>query len=146
DGLMQQFALSEIQSKAILDLRLQKLTGLERDKIKEEYAELMKIIEYYRDVLANESLRMEIIKDEMTEMKDKYGDERRTEIIYTGDDISMEDMIADEDVVITISHLGYIKRTPLSEYRTQGRGGRGSKGSTTRDADFVEHIYVATNH
>ncbi len=146
DGLMQQFALSEIQSKAILDLRLQKLTGLERDKIKEEYAELMKIIDYYRDVLANETLRMEIIKDEMTEMRNKYGDERRTEIIYTGDDISMEDMIADEDVVITISHLGYVKRTAVSEYRTQGRGGRGAQGSATRDEDFVEYILIASTH
>jgi len=146
DGLMSTFNLSEIQSKAILDLRLQKLTGLERDKIKEEYAELMKIIEYYRDVLANENLRMEIIKDEMTEVKEKYGDERRTEIVYTGDEISMEDMIVDEDVVITISHLGYVKRTNLSEYRTQGRGGRGAQGSATRDEDFVEHIYVASTH
>jgi DNA gyrase subunit A len=146
DGLIRTFGLSEIQAKAILDLRLQKLTGLERDKIKEEYAELMKIIEYYRDVLANETLRMEIIKDEMTEMKNKYGDERRTEIVYTGDDISMEDMIADEDVVITISHLGYVKRTAVSEYRTQGRGGRGAQGSATRDEDFVEHIYVASTH
>ncbi len=146
DGLMQQFNLSEIQSKAILDLRLQKLTGLERDKIKEEYAELMKIIDYYRDILANETLRMEIIKDEMSEMKDKYGDERRTEIVYTGDEISMEDMIADEDVVITISHLGYVKRTAVTEYRTQGRGGRGAQGSATRDEDFVEHIYVASTH
>ncbi|MCX6292167.1 MAG: DNA gyrase subunit A [Bacteroidetes bacterium] len=146
DGLIKQFGLSEIQAKAILDLRLQKLTGLERDKIKEEYAELMKLIEYYRDVLANENLRMDIIKDEMMEIKEKYGDERRTEIMYTGDEISMEDMIADEDVVITISHLGYIKRTALSEYRTQGRGGRGAKGSATRDEDFVEHIYVASTH
>jgi DNA gyrase subunit A len=138
--------LSQIQAKAILEMRLQRLTGLERDKIKDEYNELMKLIEYYRDVLANEALRMEIIKDEMIEMKDKYGDERRTEIVYTGDDISMEDMIADEDVVITISHHGYIKRTVLNEYRTQGRGGRGSKGSATREEDFVEHIYVASTH
>lgn len=146
DGLMTQFSLSEIQSKAILDLRLQKLTGLERDKIKEEYAELMKIIDYYRGILANENLRMEIIKDEMAEVKEKYGDKRRTEIVYTGDEISMEDMIVDEDVVITISHLGYVKRTHLSEYRTQGRGGRGAQGSATRDEDFVEHIYVASTH
>ena len=146
DGLIQQFGLSEIQAKAILDLRLQKLTGLERDKIKEEYAELMKVIDYYRDVLANETLRMEIIRDEMSEMKEKYSDKRRTEIVYTGDEISMEDMIADEDVVITISHLGYIKRTALTEYRTQGRGGRGAKGSATREEDFVEHIYVASTH
>jgi DNA gyrase subunit A len=146
DGLVSNFNLSEIQAKAILEMRLQRLTGLERDKIKEEYNELMKLIEYYRDILANEELRMDIIKDEMAEMKSKYGDERRTEIIYTSDDISMEDMIADEDVVITISHHGYIKRTALTEYRTQGRGGRGAKGSATREEDFVEHIYVASTH
>ena len=146
DGLIQQFQLSELQAKAILEMRLQRLTGLERDKIREEYNELMKLIDYYRDVLANEDLRMDIIKDELSDIRSKYGDERRTEVIYSGDDISMEDMIADEEVVITISHLGYIKRTALSEYRTQGRGGRGAKGSSTRDEDFVEHIYVATNH
>jgi DNA gyrase subunit A len=146
EGLISKFNLSEIQAKAILEMRLQRLTGLERDKIKAEYNELMKLIEYYRDVLANEDLRMDIIKDEMTEMKDKYGDERRTEIVYTSDDIRMEDMIADEDVVITISHHGYIKRTPLVDYRTQGRGGRGAKGSATREEDFVEHIYVASTH
>jgi DNA gyrase subunit A len=146
DGLISQFNLSEIQSKAILEMRLQRLTGLERDKIREEYNELMKLIEYYRDVLSNEDLRMDIIKDELTDIRTKFGDERRTEVIHSGDDISMEDMIADEEVVITISHLGYIKRTALTEYRTQGRGGRGAKGSSTRDEDFVEHIYVATNH
>ncbi len=146
EGLMTTFGLSEIQSKAILEMRLQRLTGLERDKIRDEYNELMKLIEYFRSVLASEDLRMEIIKDELAEIKEKYGDARRTEIVYSSDDISMEDMIADEEVVITISHLGYIKRTPLSEYRTQGRGGRGAKGSSTRDEDFVEHIYVATNH
>lgn len=146
DGLITQFQLSEIQAKAILEMRLQRLTGLERDKIRDEYAELMKLIEYYRDVLANEDLRMEIIRDEMLEMKEKYGDERRTEIVFAGDDISMEELIADEDVVITISHLGYVKRTALTEYRTQGRGGRGAKGSSTREEDFVEHIYVASTH
>ncbi|MFN8165043.1 MAG: DNA gyrase subunit A, partial [Bacteroidia bacterium] len=146
DGLMTNFNLSEIQAKAILEMRLQRLTGLERDKIRDEYNELMKLIDYYRSVLASEELRMEIIKDELTEIRDKFGDERRTEIVYAGDDISMEDMIADEDVVITISHLGYIKRTALTEYRTQGRGGRGAKGSATRDEDFVEHIYVASTH
>jgi len=146
DGLMSNFGLSEIQSKAILEMRLQRLTGLERDKIRDEYTELMKMIEHYRNILSDESLRMEIIRNEMIEMKEKYGDERRTEIVFSGDDISMEDMIADDEAVITISHLGYIKRTPLTEYRTQGRGGRGAKGSSTRDEDFVEHIYVATNH
>ena len=117
EGLMTTFGLSEIQSKAILEMRLQRLTGLERDKIRDEYNELMKLIEYFRSVLASEDLRMEIIKDELAEIKEKYGDARRTEIVYSSDDISMEDMIADEEVVITISHLGYIKRTPLSEYR-----------------------------
>ena len=146
DGLMSQFDLSEIQAKAILDLRLQKLTGLERDKIKEEYDELMKMIEYYRDVLGNEELRMDIIKDELADMREKYGDERRTEIVFSGDDISMEDMIADEEVVITVSHLGYVKRTALNEYRIQGRGGRGAKGSSTREEDFVEYLYVASTH
>jgi DNA gyrase subunit A len=146
DGLMSNFQLTEIQAKAILEMRLQRLTGLERDKIREEYAELMKLIDYYRDVLADEKLRMDIIKDELSEMKEKYGDERRTEIVYTGDEISLEDMIADEDVVITISHQGYIKRTALTEYRTQGRGGRGARGSSTKQEDFVEHIYVASTH
>ena len=145
-GLMTSFALSDLQSKAILELRLQRLTGLERDKIKAEYAELMKLIEYYNEVLGDEKLRFTILKVEMTEMLEKYGDERRTEIVFSGDDFSMEELIADEAVVITISHMGYIKRTPLDEYRTQGRGGRGSMGTATRDEDFVEHLFVATNH
>lgn len=145
-GLMETFALSEIQSKAILEMRLQRLTGLERDKIRDEYNELMKLIDYYKDVLSNEKLRMEILKDEMIEMRSKYGDARRTEIVYAADEISMEDIIADEAVVITISHLGYIKRTLLTEYRVQSRGGRGAKGTVTRDEDFVEHLFVATNH
>ncbi len=146
NGLMATFALSEIQSRAILDLRLQKLTGLERDKIKAEFEELMKMIERFKEILGNEELRMQIIKDELTEIRDKYGDERRTEIIYSADDISIEDLIEDEPVVITISHMGYIKRTALTEYRTQGRGGRGAKGTNTRDEDFIEHLFVATTH
>jgi DNA gyrase subunit A len=145
-GLMETFSLSEIQSKAILEMRLQRLTGLERDKIKEEYAELMRMISYYQSVLADENLRMEILKGEMVEMREKYGDERRTEIVYAADEISMEDIIADDAVVVTISHMGYIKRTPLTEYRVQSRGGRGAKGTVTRDEDFVEHLFVATNH
>jgi DNA gyrase subunit A len=145
-GLMETFGLSEIQSKAILEMRLQRLTGLERDKIRDEYQELMKLIDYYKDVLSNETLRMSILKDEMAEMKAKYGDARRTEIVYAADEISMEDIIADDAVVITISHLGYIKRTPLIDYRVQSRGGRGAKGTVTRDEDFVEHLFVATNH
>ena len=146
NGLMENFQLSEIQSKAILEMRLQRLTGLERDKIREEYAEIKKMIDYYKEVLADEVLRMKILKGEMNEMLEKYGDERRTEIVYMADDISMEDMIADEAVVITISHMGYIKRTALNEYRTQSRGGKGAMGTATRDEDFVEHLFVATNH
>jgi DNA gyrase subunit A len=146
DQLMVRFGLSEIQSGAILELRLRVLTGMERDKIRAEYDELMKLITYLESVLADEGLRMEIIKKELIEVRDKYGDGRRTEIIYSADDQRIEDLIADEDVVVTISHLGYIKRTPLSEYRAQNRGGRGSRGSTTRDADFVEHLFVVNTH
>ncbi len=146
NGLMVSFKLSEIQSKAILEMRLQRLTGLERDKIREEYAEIKKMIDYFKEVLGDEVLRMKILKGEMNEMLDKYGDGRRTEIVYNADDISMEDMIADEAVVITISHMGYIKRTALNEYRTQSRGGKGALGTATRDEDFVEHLFVATNH
>ena len=146
DGLMGNFGLSEIQAKAILEMRLRVLTGLERDKIKAEYEELMKLIDYLKSILADESLRMKIIKDELLEIKEKYGDERKTEIVYASGDFRMEDMIADEDVVITISHMGYIKRTPLNEYRTQGRGGKGAQGSTTRDEDFIEHLFIASTH
>jgi DNA gyrase subunit A len=146
DGLMGNFGLSEIQAKAILEMRLRVLTGLERDKIKDEYTELMKLIAHLKDVLADEGLRMQIIKDELTEIRSKYGDERRTQIEYASGDFRMEDMIADEDVVITISHMGYIKRTQLAEYRAQARGGRGSKGSATRDEDFLEHLFVASTH
>ncbi len=145
-GLMEAFQLSDLQSKAILEMRLQRLTGLERDKIRDEYIELKKMIDFYMSVLADEVLRMQILKDEMNEMLQKYGDNRRTEIVYMADDISMEDIIADEPVVITISHMGYIKRTALNEYRTQSRGGKGSMGTATRDEDFVEHLFVGTNH
>ena len=146
DGLMTQFGLSEIQAKAILDMRLQRLTGLERDKIRDEHAEVMKLIAHLRAVLSDEGLRYGIIKDELREVKEKYGDKRRTDIQTSGGDMSMEDLIADDAVVVTISHLGYIKRTNLAEFRTQGRGGVGSRGSTTRDEDFLEHLFVATNH
>lgn len=146
DGLMSNFGLSEIQAKAILEMRLRVLTGLERDKIKEEYNTLMELIKHLKEVLEDEGLRMAIIKDELNEMKEKYGDERKTEVVYASGDFRMEDMIADEDVVITISHMGYIKRTPLTEYRTQGRGGKGAKGSTTRDDDFIEHLFIASTH
>ena len=145
-GLMFEFKLSDIQAKAILEMRLQKLTGLERDKIKAEYEELMKTIEYLKSILGDKSLRMAIIKDELIEIKDKYGDERRTDIEFAGGDVSIEDMIPDSEVVITISHAGYIKRTPLSEYKKQNRGGVGTKAASTRDKDFIEHVYVATNH
>ncbi len=146
EGLITQFGLSEIQSKAILEMRLRVLTGLERDKIKEEYATLMELIKHLKEVLADEFLRMTIIKEELKEIKEKYGDGRKTEIVYASGDFKMEDMIADEEVVITISHMGYIKRTALSEYRTQARGGKGAKGSTTRDEDFIEHLFIASTH
>ncbi len=145
-GLMEKFKLSEIQAKAILDLRLQKLTGLERDKLKEEHAELMKLIKHLEDILGSETMRMDIIKEELIEIKDKYGDDRRSMIEYSAEDFSIEDMIPDEEVVVTISHLGYIKRTQLSEYRRQGRGGTGSRGSSTRDEDFLDQLFVATTH
>jgi len=145
-GLMKNFELSEIQARAILDMRLQKLTGLERDKLKSDYLELQKLIGELKEILADVNLRMNIIKEELLQIKEKYGDKRRSEIVYTAEDIRMEDVIPDEPVVITISHLGYIKRTPLTEYRVQSRGGRGSRGSTTRDEDFLEHLFVATNH
>ncbi len=146
DGLMSSFELSEVQAKAILDMRLQRLTGLERDKIRQDYDELMKLITYLKNVLSDESLRMQIIKDEIAEVKEKYGDERRTEIIPNAEEFNPEDFYADDDMIITISHLGYIKRTPLTDFRTQQRGGVGSKGSTTRDEDFLEHMFHATMH
>ncbi|WP_256005942.1 DNA gyrase subunit A [Pedobacter deserti] len=145
-GLMEQFGLTDIQARAILDMTLRRLTGLERDKIKEEYNELMKTIDYLQSILDDEGKRMQIIKDELTEMSEKYGDERRTEIVHAAGDMSMEDFIEDEEVVITISHEGYIKRTPATEYRTQGRGGKGSKGSDSRNEDFIEHLLIASNH
>ncbi|HEY4197787.1 MAG TPA: DNA gyrase subunit A [Mucilaginibacter sp.] len=146
DGLMSEFGLSEIQARAILDMTLRRLTGLERDKIKAEYAELMKQIEYLKSILADEGLRMQIIKDELAEIKEKYGDERKTEMVHSSAEMNTEDFIEDEDVVITISREGYIKRTPLTEYRRQGRGGKGAIGSNSRDADFIEHLLIASNH
>ncbi|MCC5916133.1 MAG: DNA gyrase subunit A [Cryomorphaceae bacterium] len=144
--LMERFSLSDIQSRAIVEMRLRQLTGLEQDKLRAEYDELMKTIEYLKSVLEDKALRMQIIKDEMAEIKEKYGDERRTDIELSGGDVSIEDMIPNEEVVITISHAGYIKRTSLSEYKTQGRGGVGQRGASTRDEDFVEHVFVARNH
>ena len=146
EGLMSKFDLSEIQAKAILDMRLQKLTGLEREKIKDEYAELQKLIEHLHTILDDESLRMTIIKDELIEVKETYGDERRTDIVPDEGEFNAEDFYADEDMVVTISHMGYIKRTPVTEFRTQHRGGVGSKGSTTRDEDFLEYMFIASMH
>ena len=144
--LIAQFGFSEAQATAIVEMRLRQLTGLEREKLQSEYDELMKFIRYCEDVLANENMQMQIIKDETIEMKEKYGDARRTEIALSAEEFNPEDFYADEDVVITISHLGYIKRTSLTEYRLQNRGGVGMKGSATRDEDFIEHIYVANMH
>lgn len=145
-SLIAAFNLSEIQATAIVEMRLRSLTGLEREKLQAEYDELQKMIAYYNELLGSESLQMEVIKNELLEVKAKYGDERRSEIILSAEEFNPEDFYANEEVVITISHLGYIKRTPLSEYRTQSRGGVGSKGSATRDEDFIEHIYVTTMH
>ncbi len=146
ENLCSNFELDDVQARAILDLRLQKLTGLERDKIHQDYTELCKMIDWYKEVLSHESIRMQIIKDELVEIKSLYGDERRTEIVYASEEFNPEDFYADEDMVITISHMGYIKRTPLTEFRTQSRGGIGSKGSSTRDEDFLEHMFIATMH
>jgi DNA gyrase subunit A len=146
ERLSERFGLSEIQTRAIVDMRLRHLTGLEQDKLRAEFDELMTLITDLKDILANESRRMQIIKDELIEVKAKYGDERRSSIEYSASEMRMEDLIADEEVVITISHAGYIKRTNLAEYKVQNRGGMGSKGSTTRDKDFLEHLFVATNH
>jgi DNA gyrase subunit A len=145
-GLMERFGLSEIQAKAILEMRLQRLTGLEREKIISEYEELKKLIIDLKDILERKERRMNIIKEELFALKERYGDSRRTEIVLSGDDINIEDMIPNEEMVITISHQGYIKRTPLSEYRVQGRGGTGSRGAVTKDGDFTEHLFIADTH
>jgi DNA gyrase subunit A len=146
NGLMENFGMTEIQARAVLDMRLQRLTGLERDKIIEEFQEIQKLIARLKEILGDEGIRMGIIKDELNEIKDRYGDARRTEIVHATDDISIEDMISDDEMVITISHQGYIKRTPLTEYRVQGRGGVGSKATAVKDDDFTEHLFVATMH
>ena len=145
-ALQERFGLSELQSAAIVEMRLRQLTGLEREKLEAEHAELERKINYFNDVLASVDMQMQIIKDELLEIKQKYGDERRSEIVYSSEEFNPEDFYADDDMVITISHMGYIKRTPLAEYRTQNRGGVGVKGSATRDEDFIEHIYVASMH
>ncbi|MBP6445800.1 MAG: DNA gyrase subunit A [Saprospiraceae bacterium] len=146
ENLMSTFALSEIQAKAILDMRLQRLVSLEIDKVREEYNEVLAKIEYYRSILASEQLQRDIIKQELDEINEKFGDKRRTDISYADDEISIEDLIANEEVVITISHLGYIKRTKTDEFKQQSRGGKGSRGAKTRDTDFVEHMFIAHNH
>ncbi|MEX1140102.1 MAG: DNA gyrase subunit A [Bacteroidota bacterium] len=145
-GLMKKFKLSEIQAKAILDMRLQRLTGLERKKVEDEYRELIKLIEKLKGIIKNKQLQLKIIEEELLQIKDKYGDERRTEIIYKAEEFSVEDMIAEENVAITISHNGYIKRFPVSGYRRQARGGRGVTGAATREDDFVAHVFVASTH
>jgi len=146
DGLMEKFGFTEVQAKAILEMRLQRLVGLEREKLRAEYDELMKMIEYYKQILSDEGLRMQIIKDELMEVKEKFGDERRTALVPDEGEFDPEDFYADEDMVITISQLGYIKRTPLNDFRTQNRGGVGAKGSITRDEDFMVNMFVATMH
>ena len=146
DGLISNFGMTEIQAKAVLELRLQRLTGMEIDKIREEHAEIMKVIEHLKEILANEAIRYDIIKTELADVKAKFGDDRKTEIVYVGDEMNMLDLIEEEDVVVTISHLGYIKRTSSAEYRQQRRGGRGSKGSSTRQEDYIVHLFVASTH
>ena len=145
-SMMERFDLSDLQAAAIIEMRLRALTGLERGKLEAERDELNRQIDYFRRVLESRDLQMQIIRDELLEVKEKYGDDRRTEIVYASEEFNPEDFYADDDMVITISHMGYIKRTPLAEYRTQNRGGVGAKGSATRDEDFIEHIYVATMH
>lgn len=146
EGLISKFNLSELQARAILDMRLHRLTGLEREKIKDDYDALMARIAHYKEILGSEAMRMDIIKTELREIKEKYNDERRTKIEFSASDFKIEDIIPDDEVVVTISHMGYIKRTLLSEYKVQGRGGRGSKASSVRDEDFLEHLFIATNH
>ena len=146
EGLMTQFVMSEIQAKSVLELRLQRLTGMEINKIREEHAEIMKLIGHLKEILSHEDMRYDIIKKELIEVKEKFGDERKSEIVYVGDEINMLDLIEDEDVVVTISHLGYIKRTSAAEYRQQRRGGRGAKGSSTRQEDYIEKLFVASTH
>ncbi|GAB1452505.1 DNA gyrase subunit A [Draconibacterium sp.] len=146
EKLMERFQLSDLQARAIVEMRLRQLTGLEQDKLRKEYDDIMAQIEHFKKILADVVLRMEIIKEELVEIKDKFGDKRRSEVVPNAEEFNPEDFYADDDMVITISHLGYIKRTPLSEFRTQGRGGVGSKGSTTRDEDFLEHIFIASMH
>ena len=143
---MSKFKLSEVQSKAIVEMRLRQLTGLEQNKLRAEYDELLNVIKDLKDILNREDRRMDIIKTELNEIKDKYGDDRRSNIEYSANEMKIEDLIPNEEVAITISHAGYIKRTSLNEYKVQNRGGVGSKGSSTRDKDFLQELFVATNH
>ena len=143
---MERFSLTEIQASAIVDMRLRQLTGLMQDKLHEEYKNLMDQIDYFHKILSDEAVCMQVVKDELIEIRDKYGDERKTQIIYSSEEFNAEDFYADDEMIITISHLGYIKRTPLTEFRTQNRGGVGAKGSDTRDEDFIEYIYPASMH
>ena len=145
-GLMERFSLSDVQARAIVEMRLRQLTGLQQEQLHAEYDEIMKLIAHLKEILVNDDLCKQVMKDELIEVSDKYGDDRKTEIVYSSEEFNPEDFYADDEMVITISHLGYIKRTPLSEFRTQNRGGVGSKGSDTREADFVEYIYMATMH
>ncbi len=146
ENLISRFSLTEIQSRAIVEMRLRQLTGLEQDKLRNEYDEIQKLIAHLNEILSNEDLRMQVIKDELIEIRDKYGDERRTEIVYASEELNPEDFYANDEMIITVSHLGYIKRTPLTEFRAQNRGGVGAKGSETRNEDFIEHIYPASMH
>jgi DNA gyrase subunit A len=146
EKLINRFELSEIQARAIVEMRLRHLTGLEQDKLRSEYDDLMALITDLKDILDREERRMEIIKNELIDVRDKYGDARRSVIEYSASEMRIEDLIPNDEVVVTISHAGYIKRTSLAEYKVQNRGGRGSKGSTTRDKDFLEELFVATNH
>ncbi len=146
ERLIERFSLSDLQARAIVEMRLRQLTGLEQDKLHAEYEEVMKLIEYLKNVLSDEKLQMQIIKDELLEIKEKFGDKRRTEIIPAAGEFNPEDFYADDEMVITISHMGYIKRTPLTEFRRQNRGGTGARGGSTREEDFIEHLYIATMH
>ena len=146
ERLMERFSLSDVQARAIVEMRLRQLTGLEQDKLRAEYEEIEKLIARLKEILENEDVRMDVIKGELQEVKDKFGDERKTDIVYASEELNPEDFYADDEMIITISHMGYIKRTPLSEFRAQGRGGVGAKGSVTRDEDFVEYIYPASMH
>jgi DNA gyrase subunit A len=146
EGLMERFQLSDIQARAIVEMRLRQLTGLEQEKLRAEYDEVIKLIEYFKNVLASVDMQMKIIKDELLEIKDKYGDKRRTEIVPSAEEFNPEDFYSDDEMVITISHMGYIKRTPLTEFRRQNRGGTGSRGGATREEDFIEHLHIATMH